>query len=49
MNFQRRRGVSVIIATLLLIAIAVAAGIIVYVFVNGLAGNLTVRRRTADD
>ena len=41
MNFQRRRGVSVIIATLLLIAIAVAAGIIVYVFVNGLAGNLT--------
>ena len=30
-----------IIATLLLIAIAVAAGIIVYVFVNGLAGSLT--------
>ncbi len=41
MNFERRKGVSVIIATLLLIAIAVAAGIIVYVFVNGLAGNLT--------
>jgi flagellin-like protein len=41
MKFQRRRGVSPIIATLLLIAIAVAAGIIVYVFVNGLAGNLT--------
>jgi hypothetical protein len=41
MKFQRRRGVSVIIATLLLIAIAVAAGIIVYVFVNGLAGSLT--------
>jgi len=41
MKFQRRRGVSVIIATLLLIAIAVAAGILVYVFVNGLAGSLT--------
>jgi flagellin-like protein len=41
MNFQRRKAVSPIIATLLLIAIAVAAGIIVYVFVNGLAGNLT--------
>lgn len=41
MKFQERKGVSVIIATLLLIAITVAAGIIVYVFVNGLAGNLT--------
>ena len=41
MKFQERKGVSVIIATLLLIAIAVAAGIIVYVFVSGLAGNLT--------
>lgn len=41
MRFERRRGVSVIIATLLLIAITVAAGIIVYVFVNGIAGNLT--------
>jgi hypothetical protein len=41
MKFQRRKGVSVIIATLLLIAIAVAAGIMVYVFVNGLAGSLT--------
>jgi hypothetical protein len=41
MKFQRRRGVSVIIATLLLIAIAVASGILVYVFVNGLAGSLT--------
>ncbi len=41
MKFQRRNGISVIIATLLLIAITVAAGIIVYVFVNGLAGNLT--------
>ncbi len=41
MKFQRRKGVSVIIATLLLIAIAVAASILVYVFVNGLAGSLT--------
>jgi hypothetical protein len=41
MKFQRRQGVSVIIATLLLIAIAVAAGILLYVFVNGLAGSLT--------
>ena len=41
MRFQSRKAVSVIIATLLLIAITVAAGIIVYVFVNGLAGNLT--------
>ena len=41
MIFETRRGVSPIIATLLLIAIAVAAGIVVYVFVNGLAGNLT--------
>src|SRR5271155_1008754 len=41
MRFTRRRGVSPIIATLLLIAIAVAASIIVYVFVNGISGNLT--------
>jgi flagellin-like protein len=41
MNFTRRRAVSPIIASLLLIAIAVAAGIIVYVYVNSLAGNLT--------
>jgi hypothetical protein len=41
MKFQRRRGVSVIIATLLLIAISVSAAIIVYVFIGGLAGNLT--------
>ena len=41
MRFQRRRAVSPIIATLLLIAISVAAGIVVYVFTNGLAGNLT--------
>jgi flagellin-like protein len=41
MKFQTRRGISPIIATLLLIAIAVAASIIVYVFVNGLAGGLT--------
>lgn len=41
MRFTGRRAVSPIIATLLLIAIAVAAGIIVYVFVNSIAGNLT--------
>jgi flagellin-like protein len=41
MKFSRRRAVSPIIASLLLIAIAVAAGIIVYVYVNSLAGNLT--------
>lgn len=41
MNFTRRKAVSPIIASLLLIAIAVAAGIIVYIYVNGLAGGLT--------
>ncbi len=41
MKFTQRRAVSPIIASLLLIAIAVAAGIIVYVYVNSLAGNLT--------
>src|SRR5574340_390602 len=41
MEFSRRKAISPIIATLLLIAIAVAAGIIVYVYVNSLAGNLT--------
>ena len=41
MKFSRARAVSPIIASLLLIAIAVAAGIIVYVYVNSLAGNLT--------
>ncbi len=41
MNFSRKRAVSPIIASLLLIAIAVAAGIIVYVYVNSLAGGLT--------
>lgn len=41
MRFERRRAISPIIATLLLIAIAVAAGIIVYVYVNSLAGGLT--------
>ena len=41
MQMTARRAVSPIIATLLLIAIAVAAGIIVYVFTNSLAGNLT--------
>ena len=41
MNFDRRRAVSPIIATLLLIAIAVAAGVLVYVYVNSLSGGLT--------
>ncbi|MDG6978144.1 MAG: type IV pilin [Nitrososphaerota archaeon] len=41
MQATARRAVSPIIATLLLIAIAVAAGIIVYVYVNSLAGGLT--------
>jgi flagellin-like protein len=41
MKFQKRGAISPIIATLLLIAIAVAASIIVYVFVNSLAGGLT--------
>ena len=41
MKFERRRGVSVIIATLMLIAISVAAGIILYVFMGGLAGAFT--------
>jgi flagellin-like protein len=36
-----RKAVSPIIATLLLIAIAVAAGIIVYVFTTSITGNLT--------
>ena len=38
---QRRRAVSPIIATLLLIAISVAAGVLVYVFTSGIAGTLT--------
>ena len=37
----RRRGVSPVIAVLMLIAIAVATGIIVYVWVMGLSGSLT--------
>ncbi len=41
MKFYKRRAVDPIIASLLLIAIAVAAGIIVYIYVNGLAGGLT--------
>jgi len=40
MNAERR-AVSPVIATLLLIAIAVTASIIVYVYVNSLAGGLT--------
>jgi flagellin-like protein len=41
MQLTARRAVSPIIATLLLIAIAVAAGIIVYVFTSSITGNLT--------
>jgi archaeal type IV pilus assembly protein PilA len=41
MQLTARKAVSPIIATLLLIAIAVAAGIIVYVFTSSIAGNLT--------
>jgi flagellin-like protein len=42
MDYRRPpSGVSPIIATLLLIAITVAAGVIVYVFVSGTVGNLT--------
>ncbi|MDG6988578.1 MAG: type IV pilin [Nitrososphaerota archaeon] len=41
MNVSQKKAVSPIIATLLLIAITVAAGVIVYVFVTGLSGNLT--------
>lgn len=41
MRFESRRAVSVIVATLILVAISVTAGIIVYVFVGGLAGSLT--------
>ena len=40
-KFRERRGVSPVIAVLLLIAIAVAAGILVYVWVSGLVGTLT--------
>jgi archaeal type IV pilus assembly protein PilA len=41
MQEAERRAVSPIIATLLLIAIAVAAGIVVYVFTSSITGNLT--------
>jgi flagellin-like protein len=41
MQKTARKAVDPIIASLLLIAIAVAAGIIVYVYVNSLAGGLT--------
>lgn len=41
MKIPQRRAVSPIIATLLLIAIAVASGVIVYVFTGSLAGSLT--------
>jgi flagellin-like protein len=40
-KFGRRKGVSPVIAVLLLIAIAVATGILVYVWVSGLAGSLS--------
>jgi hypothetical protein len=41
MKAAARRAVDPIIATLLLIAISVAAGILVYVYVNSLSGGLT--------
>lgn len=41
LNQHKRSAVSPVIATLLLIAIAVAAAIIVYAFVTGLIGGLT--------
>ncbi|MDG6970421.1 MAG: type IV pilin [Nitrososphaerota archaeon] len=41
MDVSKRKAVSPIIATLLLIAITVAAGVIVYIFVTGLSSNLT--------
>jgi hypothetical protein len=41
MKVAARRAVDPIIATLLLIAISVAAGILVYVYVNSLSGGLT--------
>lgn len=38
---RARRGVSPVPSEVVLIALVVAAGVIVYVFVSGLAGNLT--------
>jgi len=38
---QRRKGISPIIATLLLILIAIAAGVVVYAYVIGFVGNST--------
>lgn len=40
MLLERRRGINPVLATFLLIAIAVAAAIIVYAFVTGLIGGL---------
>jgi flagellin-like protein len=40
-KFGKKRGVSPVIAVLLLIAIAVATGILVYIWVTGLSGALT--------
>lgn len=41
MSYQKKRGISPIIATLLLILIAIAAGVIVYAYVIGYIGNTT--------
>ena len=40
-NFKERRAISPIIATLLLILIAIAAGVVVYAYVIGFVGNST--------
>jgi len=40
-RFSRQRGISVIVATLLLVAISVSAAVVLYVFASGLAGSLT--------
>lgn len=38
---KERRGVSPVIAVLLMIAIAISIGVLVYVWISGLAGSLT--------
>jgi len=38
---HRKRGVSPVIAVLLMIAITIAIGVLVYVWISGLAGSLT--------
>ena len=40
-NMHRKRGVSPVIAVLLMIAITIAIGVLVYVWISGLAGSLT--------